>query len=234
MDVDQGLKSINLYDIYANIVPGIVFLFGIVLPLDFVAILRELFGPDAQFTAGIAQLLLFIVISFVVGQILQAFGSRFDGDHGFGSLVSDIRDESEQDRHEVTEFDDVFWELCKDEFVLSENFESSDRLFKAVLAYLEHSSRTRALRMQALYLFARGMYVASLSLCLIYITILVSLFYGYLPEDVTPFFRPSWVIISGIVVTGLLTYISEETREGLESDWIKYTMTEFYLEMVEQ
>lgn len=234
MDVDQGLKSINLYDIYANIVPGVVFLLGIVIPLDFGAILKELFGPNVDISIGISQLLLFIVIAFVVGQILQAFGSRFDGDHGFGSLLSEIRGESDQNRHEVTEFETVFWELCREKFVLTDSFDSSDRLFKAILAYLENSSRTRALRLQALYLFSRGMYVASLSLCFIYLIILISLVYNYLPDGITPFFRPSWVILSGLIVMGCITYISEKTREGLESDWIKYTVTEFYLEMIEQ
>lgn len=91
MVADRGIKNINLYDIYANIVPGLAFLFGLAIPFNPRPFLNLVFGEDVNLTLSLSILLLVVVISFIIGQILQVFGGRFDGDHGFDNLMWNIR-----------------------------------------------------------------------------------------------------------------------------------------------
>lgn len=232
MVAEEGIESVNLYDIFANIVPGLSFLFGIMIPLNVRYLVDFVFGREAMVQFTLAYLILLVALAFITGQLLQAFGSRFDGDHGFPRFVQEIRGEDVDSRYEVTEFDEVFWHFCRERFVLSDNFESYDRLFKSVLAYLEHSQRTRALRLQALYLFARGVFVAGVLLTVFYTILLLSLYYDYVPFRWEFLFRSQLVIATSAVLSATVSYISYKERRKLESDWVKYAITEFYLDII--
>ena len=227
---DQGLKKINSYDIFANIVPGLVFILGLLLPLHPAPVLKSIFGEEWTLSFGIAHLLLLVAVSFVFGQVLQGIGSRVDGDHGFPNLVRKIRGEDVECRYAISEFEDNFWDACSDKFDLSDEFDSYDRLFKAILADLEASGRRRALRMQALYLFSRGVVVALRVLAAVYVITAISLEYRHIPTDWTPLFRPAWLLLSGAVIAYVASLQVDKERKELEVDWIKYTLTEFYLE----
>jgi len=234
MVADEGIKSVNLYDIFANVVPGLSLIFGLIAPFEIIPLLRWVLGVKTSIDLGIAHLFLLIAAAFVLGQLLQAFGSRYDGDHGFRTFVRRIRNEDVRSRYEMTEFDNLFWILCQERFVLTEDFDSYDRLFKAILSFLEASERTRALRMQALYLFARGVFVAAVFLTLFYSVIFYSLQYNYLPQDAVNALRSQLTVGIGAVLAGLIAYITYRERRELEADWIEYTLTEFYLVLVDE
>lgn len=123
--------------------------------------------------------------------------------------------------------------MCREEFQLSGTFDSYGRLFKALLSYLENCGRSRALRMQALYLFVRGLYVASVALTLLYFSAIVSIEYGLLPDDVLNALRSADILSVSTIVSAGLVYITDRNREELEEDWIQYTVTECYMEMIE-
>lgn len=234
MVAEDGIKNVNLYDLFANIVPGLTFIFGIIIPFEISPLIKGIFGENVEFSFNLSYLFLLITISFVVGQLLQAFGSRFDGDHGFSDFIQEIRGNTEQSRYDMTEFDDVLWEFCRVKFFLSDSFDSYDRLFKAILSFLEKSQRNRALRLQALYLFARGVFVASMLLFLYYSVILTSIYYNYIPVKYTSYFRPQWVMIVSTISSAITAYVVYIERHELESDWVTYTITEFYLEFIDQ
>lgn len=230
---EYGLKKLNAYDIFANIIPGLVFIFGLLLPLRPVPVLEAIFGETWSPSLGIPQLLLLLVVSFVCGQMLQTIGGRVDGDHGFANLMRRIRGEDVECRYSLSEFEDGFWENCRNTFQLTDDFESYDRLFKAVLAYLEDQGKYRALRMQALYLFSRGVVIALRVLATIYIIAFIALIYNIIPESEMFYFRSESLMFLGGIVAYILSLYVDGARRELEEDWIKYSITESHLSMVE-
>jgi hypothetical protein len=228
----KRLRSFNIYDIFANIVPGVVFLIGLSVPFE----LQQIFGDGANAAIGVT---LFLFFSLVVGQILQAIGGWADGDHGFSLLVEDIVRERNDSRFDVTEFDEYFLVLCQDTFGLSDEFDDYSRLFKLLLAYLEYSGRSRALRMQALYLLARGVWVSAGLLIVWFVTLLISFEYGYVTapslESVSlrmADFRSTTELLIALSVSTVVGAVFTRIRNELEADWISYAITEFYLDAV--
>lgn len=228
----KRLRSFNIYDIFANIVPGVVFLVGLSFPFK----IQQLLGDGANVAIAVT---LFFFFSLVVGQILQAIGGWADGDHGFSLLVEDIVREQSKSRFDVTEFDECFLVLCQDIFDLSADFDDYSRLFKMLLAYLEYSGRSRALRMQALYLLARGVWVSAGLLIIWFVTLLISFEYGYITttslgsvnlkmDD----FRSTMAILIALSVSIAIGLVFTKIRKELETDWISYAITEFYLDSV--
>lgn len=228
----KRLRSFNIYDVFANIVPGVVFLIGLSFPFD----LQQFFGDGVNAAIGVT---LFLFLSLVVGQILQAIGGWADGDHGFSLLVEDIVRERDDSQFDVTEFDEYFLVLCQDTFDLSADFDDYSRLFKLLLAYLEYSGRSRALRMQALYLLARGVWVSTGLLIVWFVTLLISFEYGYVTatslESVSlqmADFRSTTEIVIALSVSTVVGVVFTRIRNELEADWISYAITEFYLDTV--
>lgn len=233
MVTNQGLKNINIYDIFANIVPGITFLLGLGILINTSELITALFGQNTKFSLRITVLLLFAAVAFVVGQLLQAIAGRFDGDHGFPDLLDSIRNEDDDDiPFEISEFEGVFWTLCREYFVLTNEFQSPDRLFKAVLAFLEERGRSRALRMQALYLFGRGMFFTSAFLTFLYSVGAVSIHFNLLSENIILYLRSVEILTTFSAIGSIITYVFYKEREEFELDWIKYVMIEFYLEAI--
>lgn len=228
----KRLRSFNIYDIFANIVPGVVFLIGLSFPFK----LQQFFGDGANAAIAVT---LFLFFSLVVGQILQAIGGWADGDHGFSLLVEDIVRKRSKSRFDVTEFDEYFLVLCQDTFDLSVNFDDYSRLLKMLLAYLEYSGRSRALRMQALYLLARGVWVSAGLLIIWFVTLLISFEYGYITATSLELvslkmddFRSTAAILIALLVSTTIGLVFTKIRKELEADWISYAITEFYLDSV--
>lgn len=228
----KRLSSFNIYDVFANIVPGVVFLIGLSFPFK----LQQFVGEGANAAIAVT---LFLFFSLVVGQILQAIGGWADGDHGFSLLVQDIVHRRSESRFDRTEFDEYFVVLCHDTFELSDEFDDYSRLFKLLLAYLEYSGRSRALRMQALYLLARGVWVGAGLLIIWFVTLFVSFEFDYLTATSLKMvnlqltdFRSTTAILLAFVVTAAVGLVFTTIRKELEEDWISYAVTEFYLDAV--
>lgn len=234
MVAEQGIKSINLYDIYANIIPGMIFIVGCVLTFEWQPLYTELLGPDSDVAFGIPHFLLLVTLSFVVGQLLQVAGSRFDGDHGFDRLMWKIRGADVSSRYNVSEFESRFWDMCRCRFELTGEFRDHGRLFKTLLAFLETKGRTRALRIQALYLFLRGLYISTLVLFLLYAIVLLLVVYGYLPERWTAIVQSPQTLVALGSGSYALSVIANSQRREFETDWIQYTVTECYLTMIDE
>jgi len=227
MVAEEGIQSVNLYDLFANVIPGMSFVFGLTIAFEPAPTIGAILSVEHPAQFNIAYLILLLSIAFVIGQLLQAFGSRHDGDHGFSNFVRKIKGEDIECRHRLTDFGDEFWEHCEDRFDLSEDFDDYGRLFKLILSRLESSGQNRALRMQALYLFARGVWVAAWALTLLFLITYFSIEYDYLPVNWTTMFRAPEVILFGAGVTWVTRMIVASEREQFEKDWIQYTITEF-------
>ena len=224
----QGLRSFNVYDVFANIVPGIISLLGMSFPFDIQGKITSNLVPVAS---------VFIIVAFVFGQVIQALGSWADGDHGFSILIRDIINNRSNDRYNITEFDERFLLCCDNAFELTDDFNDYGRLFKMLLAYLEYGGRTRALRMQALYLFSRGIWVSLWVTTLWFVVIYISIKYGYLSNESLKPINLSMSIVrnkSGIGVASIFTFIMGlafgRIRKHLEEDWIQYVIVEFCLD----
>lgn len=228
----QGIKSFNVYDVFANIIPGVVLLVGASFPFN---VQRVLGKPITAATS----ITLVIIISFITGQFLQTIGGWADGDHGFPQLMRSIVNEKRNPQFEITEFDEYFVVLCDDTFELTEGFDDYTRLFKMLLAYLEYSGRSRALRMQALYLLSRGIWVSAWLLSFWFFAVYVSIDYNYLSETSLRLVNlkmkdipsKSELTIAFLLATVLGT-IFGRIRQEVEEDWVKYVITEFYLDRV--
>lgn len=232
MVAEQGIKSINLYDIFANIIPGLVFLMGLFPLFKPQPFLELVLWEGIDIPVGIPLLLFVITVAFVLGQLLQIGGSKDANDHGFAELMDAIRRGEDSNRYEISDFDDKFWDMCRTEFQLTGEFSSYGRLFKAILSFLEHSDRSRALRLQALYLFVRGVYVASVILALLYATAIIVIEYSLLPSVVLDVVRSPDILLGSSIVAAGLAYVTDSNKDDLEEDWIQYTITDCYLEMI--
>jgi hypothetical protein len=229
--VQERVRSaVNLYDIFANIIPGVVLLSGVFVPIRVESLVA------IQLNA--ASVLLFVVFAFVVGQAMQYIGSRLDADHGFGQHVACLRAGFENPPIGVTEFDEVFWGVCKRRFRLTDDFDDYSRLFKCLLAELERTGRTRAIRMQALYLFSRGIWVASWMLFVLYVLLGAVVFVRPdLPSDASVAlfvanFRGPVFLAFGLLSSFTFGLVFHYQRQEFEKDWITYVIIEFYLDTV--
>jgi hypothetical protein len=230
---NQGIKTINLYDIFANIVPGVYFLIGLYVGTHPTKILDLFFTREVVIPVGLPLLLLVVAVAFVIGQLLQLGGGVYDDDHGFDALMRRIRGEDVSCRYNISEVEDRFWEMCRQEFDLSDEFESHETLFNLLLSYVEASGRSRALRLQALYLFVRGVFVASTYLTLLYATLVIVLLFDYPLGPLAAVIRSIEVNFLYAVLAMALTKLTDRSRAGLEEDWIEYTVVESYLEMLD-
>lgn len=231
---NQGIKTINLYDIFANIVPGAYFLIGLYVGIHPTKLVELFYTQPVTVPVGLPLLLLVLVVAFIVGQLLQLGGGINDDDHGFGEMMRRIRGDDVDCRYEISEVEDKFWTMCRREFELSDDFESYDTLFNLLLSHVESSGRSRALRLQALYLFVRGVFVASTYLSLLYATLVLVLLFGYPLGPLADIVRPIEVNFLYALAAALLTELADRSRAGLEQDWIEYTVAESYLEMLDR
>jgi hypothetical protein len=233
MVAEHGIRSFNLYDLYANVLPGLLLIFGLVLPLKIVPTLRLILGADVSPEFGIAYLLLLLALAYLAGHILQAIGGRVDADHGIDHLFQTIINGNNYSRIPLTEVDHSLWEKCKTEFDISDEFNQYERVWKMILAYLEAAGRSRALRLQALYLFARGAFITTALLIIYYGTLLITFLFSYFPGSWSSYFRVWWVNIWLLLFAVIGSFFLRYERDEWESDWIKYTIIEFHLETIE-
>lgn len=229
----QRPNKFNLYDIFANFLPGAVLLVGILFPYV---------GTGGLFTGLTAGgMLVILVLSFAGGLFVQAVGGSIQSSgQDFENHIQNVDryiDETNE-QHDGTDanlginispLDAYFVETFRAELGLTSDFDDWSRLHKLILAKLEATSRTRALRLQALFLAMRGMAVtmALLALWFLLYTIVAT-------GNVLPVAVPVWILpcLSGvsIVAAGILY-----SRGGeFSRDVAKYMIIEYYLEILSQ
>lgn len=212
---EQRFGRFNLYDIFANFLPGAVLIFGFYLP----DAPKDFSFPGVTITSAVVL----TILAFVVGFGLQAIASVLSGilGHPFNSRVLDI-DPDENNLH------GDFASICKKKFGVKIN-QQTDKdgelgwLFKSILSDLENSPWSRTLRIQALHLAARGLAVAFLGLTLYYGAYWVGILSA---EHNELFVRPCVPPIATVVAIALLLVIGWRARH-FENDVVTYMISEF-------
>jgi hypothetical protein len=187
MAVARTLQSLQIYDILANLLPGLMLL----VVLGGTVRVEKYIGsmPSGLLVAA------FIVTGFILGHMIQSVASQLNGPPRlFGLLIAEMRSVEPYDpngtfeflpqhvrewagfeRAELsdltqTEVEEQFWPMAKSQFNLSDDFGDHGHLMRLVLSYLETVSATRALRFQSIHTFHRsmwGMWFLSLLLVII-------------------------------------------------------------------
>ncbi|WP_162224567.1 hypothetical protein [Halorussus amylolyticus] len=229
----QRYANFNLYDIFANFLPGAVLVIGLLFPYV---------GVDGLFVSvRIGSLSLLLVLSFATGLFVQALGGIVQSSgQDFANHIQKVdRQEDEAgDEENVAEMksninistvDAYFIETFRAELGLTSEFEDWNRLHKIILAKLEATSRSRALRLQALYLAMRGMFVTMVLLALWFIAYSLLTASGVFQSAVPVWTFPYLVSIS-LVGAGLFYNRGSE----FSKDVAKYMVIEYYLEVLSQ
>lgn len=228
----QRPSKFNLYDIFANFLPGAVLLIGLSFPY---------LGIDGLFASlNTGGLLLMLVLSFAAGLFVQAVGGNVQSSgRDFADHIQNVDRyaDVEDERYDadvdaeinISTLDAYFVEAFRAELGLTSDFDDWSRLHKLILAKLEATSRTRALRLQALFLAMRGMAVTMALLAVWFVLYMVfatiNLFPATTPIWALPYLSLLWLCIAGV----LYDRAGEFSR-----DVTKYMIIEYYLEIIER
>lgn len=216
MSISNTFTTFTLYDLVSNIIPGsTVLITGTILFLPF---------AESRVISGGSILAAFVIMSFLFGRAIQAVASYFDDPRMFGDMVDAIDDRSLKPPFELTEIEESFWENCKSELSLTENFDSNSRLLKAILSYLETKPAARALRFQAIWTFCRNMCTVG------WITIAIG-FTAFVIYTVIPDLGGSVWVCALVTVAGFIELaVFDNRRNKFNKIFIKYVFIDFYLE----
>lgn len=225
----QRPDKFNLYDIFASLLPGAVLLVGFLFPYVGID------GLFAGFSAG--GVLLTLVLSFVAGLLVQAIGGSLQSSgRDFANHIQNVDRYAKEEDEELAELDvdsDInvstldayFVEAFRAELGLAPDFNDWSRLHKLILAKLEATSRTRVLRLQALFLAIRGMVVAMTLLSIWFALYMVFAIVNVAPTSVPvwslPYLSCLWLGVAGVLY-----------KRGGEfgRDVAKYMIIEYHLE----
>ena len=156
MSVSAPFSTLDLYEVIANIVPGVVFS----------AICLVLYLPSgalSDVTGGQAAIL--IVFAFVIGHGLQWLGSKIEGTpKKFKHTVQKAADKDPDDEEyksavDITGVEEDFWDIADKTLNIEEDFDNYGRLFQLVITKVETTPGNRASKFQSIYTFYRNMWV---------------------------------------------------------------------------
>ena len=239
----ESYARLNIYDIFADILPGAVFVAGLAFPF----IRNE---PDLNIVEGIG----FLVLAFTFGLWTQSLGSRFgDGDKPFNEYMENLVEcersyDSENqndtnisfggDKTKITKIDLEFLHYCRDTYEIEDDFDDWGHLFKLLMSQLEGSAWSRTVRIQTLHLATRGLYV-SFFLLTIYYTILLTANFAPVSSFIRSF-SPGFLLLSGytinvwdsiLIIAFNLALFKEFRRRSkhFEHDVVMYIVSELTL-----
>lgn len=226
--------TFNAYDLFSNFLPGVVLLFGLWLP--FARLTEPL--PDLTLVQAITG----AIIAFGAGVGTQSIGSMASRRKVFGRWPWSERTRPFNEKMErmlaaddcpddCTSVDWAARQLCADAFDLDcDGSDDCAYVFKSLIAYLEGSTWNRAIRIQALHLSSRALYIVCLVLLGYYGAFAVGLWAG---TDPTPIsydgifdWRSLAAISAGMVP---LSWVFFRRARHFEADVAKYLLSEFYI-----
>ncbi|MHC3437764.1 hypothetical protein ACYJ1Y_06575 [Natrialbaceae archaeon A-gly3] len=223
MTVDDYTSQFNLYDIFASFLPGAFFLLSVIIPYR---------GIDTIFLElPIGGAIVFVIFSYTIGLMMQALGgSVFSGEDEFASRMRVVTEGNEDEVDSpVKPMEVQFIEEVRAEFGLDANYDDWESVYKLVLAKLEASPRTRAIRLQALFLAMRGFAVAGIFLLLTYVLILSLDHQGFIESVVS---APTLLGLAFLSI--VLSLIGWSRGSEFSEDVIAYMILEYTLERNER
>ena len=222
MGVARAFRSLELYDILANLVPGsvLVIFIGVVFGIETYIPL-----PTGAVTLGV-----FLIIALTSGHIIQFVASRLEGTPTlFGTVVrASKREDIDDVPIPITHIEEAFWPLMEQKFALPEDFDDYGEMLRLLMSYVETTPATRALRFQALHSFHRSMWaVWYLGAGLAIVGTALKLFDFIIVR--------SWPVL-GISLIGALAGIRifRIRKEKFNRLFIQYAIVDFYTDQVEE
>ena len=228
MAIGRALSIISLYDLLANLIPGISWIIVLLLlfPVDWFA-LNPTVTPGTFVTAV-------IVFGYIAGHGIQGLGSWLDkqirekyqdGKDLFTRTMEALDDDEEDSPIEITHIERAFWGLVKDQFDLPDDFPKSSKAFLLVLSYLETRPATRSARFQAIHTFHRSMWSASI-LTVVSTLIAMILMVGGMVNNT---WQATTLILAGSVVS---TYVFHHRKNKFEKTFLRYVFLDFYQDII--
>lgn len=245
MAVARVLRSLHIYDILANLLPGSMLLVVIMATVR----VEEYLG---SLSSGVL-VAAFLVVGFIAGHIIQAFASRLNGKPRlFGLLVADMRGIDPYDPDgtfeflpsrlrswlgferctlsdlHVTEVEQEFWPLVKNQFDLTDGLEHHGRLMQLVLSYLESGPATRALRFQSIHTFHRSMWGMWFVSLIFVAGVWIGSLWSLVPVRSTAILG----LIFMLSLVGIWTF--GKRKEKFNRKVVEYTIIDFYTQQKSQ
>jgi hypothetical protein len=226
-------STLSLWDVFANIVPGIVLIIGLGLPF--------LPGPGGMDTLplDLIELALIGVLAMVAGLALQ--GPAYFLEEAPKLLVKrngtsatrvlerirpiSFQREFERLEEPSTPFEEQFWAFCASRFDLGNDFGNREhhwaQLWKLLLTHLESSPYTQTVRWRSMYSMARGLWVG-FGVLLIYYLLLIT----YRPDP------PIRMLTYVIIASGSLAVVFFAFKNWFKRLWFEFMILEFYLDEI--
>lgn len=220
MAIGRALRTLAIYDLFTNLIPGIVLTSTILLLIPFESKTKTI-------PAGIL-VATFISLSFALGHLAQFVGSKREGTPTtFGDSVKAINARCpDWAPIRVTHIESSFLDKCKKEFDLPNEFNDYGRLLQLLLSHLETTSHTRALRFQAVHAFHRSMWAIS--------ELLIGISFSMVLFDVFELWssRSSGIAIAVLGLSMVGRYVFNVRRKKFDKKFVEYVIVDFYEDTV--
>lgn len=231
VEISQS-RTLSLWDVFANIIPGVVLITGGVLPF------LSLSGGFEALSLNVAEIALIGVFAMVTGLALQApayvieeFLKKTAKSKRKSVILNRILPISfahEFNRLKNSEcstpLEENFWNYCENEFELPSEFGDKRewaQLRKLLLTYLESSPYTQTVRWRAMNSMGRGLLVGLGILSLYYLWLAIR-------ETIVPV-APGMLMI-GAGFSGFFAIVIFALKNWFKQQWFEYTVLEFYLD----
>lgn len=225
MPIGRALSILNLYDLLANLIPGMAWAIVLVLlfPVDWFGLSPS--GAPGTFVAAV------IIFGFIGGHILQWAGSELDykllkrqhdGRDVFTRTMEAVENEDEKSPiGKVTDVEKSFYDLAKRQFDLPDDFPNSTKLLLLVLSYLETRPATRASRFQAIHTFHRSLWAGSIFSFGSAVIAMMMVGLGWVNNG----WAATILILLGSTVS---IYVFHKRKNKFEKTYLKYVFLDFY------
>jgi hypothetical protein len=217
MAISHTLRSLELYDILANLIPGGVLLISIAVVFQVESYIN--FSNNSLAAAT------FLIAAFVLGHIIQAVASYIDGQPTlFGDVIRYTRGENiDHPPLRITVVEKSVWPIMKKKFNLSDDFDDYGALFRLLLSHIETTPTVRALRFQSLHSFHRSMWAVG------YITAILSILGWGLKWQTVVDVRSCWILLASFVASIVTIIVFKSRKEKMNERFIQYAMVDLYI-----
>lgn len=217
MPVQQTFNSFRLFDVLADFIPGAVLLLA-VLSLFQTGLVHTSFSTEFSLTALVV--LAYITghgIQWLMGQLSEAPSKFVDG-----MMVLEKDGKNTEIPFQVTEIEENFLELCRNEFDLSEDFDDYSALFELLLSYLDIMPSSKGLRFQALFSFLWAMETTSI---IIFTLSIIEIGTGFLGLV----FARSPLIGAVLAILSIFSFIIfRDRKDKFERNFVEYVILDVY------
>ncbi|APX95117.1 hypothetical protein BB347_00055 [Natronorubrum daqingense] len=171
--------------------------------------------------------IVFIVFAYTLGLMTQALGGTIhSSEDDFIERMRRVTEGTKDgEASDVKPTDIQFVESVRAEFDLDASYNDWESIYRLVLAKLETTSRSRSIRLQALFLAMRGFTVCGIVLIMAYTALLVLISF-----DLAEAAASTGTLLVLLPLAIVLTFLSWSRGAEFSEDVISYMILEYTLE----